>query len=112
MSQLITVSTTLTANQLTGNILAGNINEFLARPALVSVFMSASGSSPQVSMTAGGVSVAQGNICPNTNRFPVRPDDGIVQFQAPAGARLFMQLRETAGATPTVITVIDIDYLA
>ena len=111
MSTPITNSTTLTANQLTGNIFAGNVNEFLAGDAMVSLFSSASASSPQITLLVGGVAVSQSIILPNTNRFPVRPDDGIVQVMAPAGARLFCQLRETAGATPTVITVVDIDYL-
>lgn len=111
MSAPIVVATTLTANQLTANVLAGNVNEFLSRPALVSVFASASASSPQIFITAGGRNVAQAIPLPNTNRFPVRPDDGIVQFRAPAGARLFVQYRETAAATPTITLLIDIDYI-
>ena len=111
MSTPIVVTTALTANQLTTNIFAGDVNEFLARPALVSVFASATASSPQITLLAGGVNFAQSIPCPNTNRFPVRPDDGIVQFRAPGGARLFCQLRETAGATPSVTVLVDIDYL-
>lgn len=111
MSTPIVVNTTLTANALSANVLAGNVNEFLARPAVISVFCSASGSSPQMFLNVGGIQRVQAIPMPNTNRFPVRPDDGIVQFRAPAGARLFLQYLEVAGATPTVITLMDIDYI-
>lgn len=109
MTTGITITTVLTANQLTGNIFAGDVNEFLAGPALVSVFSTATADSPELTVNVGGVNVAQGQLIPNTNRYPVRPDDGVVQFQA-NGGRLFGQIRETAGNTPTVITLVDIDY--
>lgn len=111
MSTPIVVTTTLTANQLTGNVLAGNVNEFLARPAVVSVFASATANSPEIFIMAGGRNVAQAIPLPNTNRYPVRPDDGIVQFKAPAGSRLYVQYRETAGLTPSITLLLDIDYI-
>lgn len=111
MSQSISIQTVLVANALSGNALAGQPFEFLPRPAVVSLFLSASANSPQAFFVIGGVNIVQAFVIPNTNRFPVRPDDGAAQITAPAGARLELRFLETAGLTPTVNTLIDIDFI-
>lgn len=112
MSQSISIQNVLVASSLSANVLAGQPFEFLPAAALVSLFLSATASSPQAFFVLGGVNVVSAFVIANTNRYPIRPDDGVAQIRAPAGARLDLRFLETAGATPTVNTLIDIDFIA
>lgn len=111
MSQTTAFSTTLVASSVSANVFAGNPFEFLAAAARLSLFASISAAGAAATWLVGGKAICQELFVPVTNRFPIRPDDGIAQVAAPGGSRLYLTYRETAGATPSVITLLDIDFI-
>lgn len=104
----ITKSTTVAANDVSGNILSGELYEFLPSPAGVAVYSSAAADGINAMMSIGGEVLINDNLVSNSNRFPVVPDDQILEEGGFQGDRLFLQYRNTTGAPVVVKTLIDI----
>lgn len=106
---LISSSVQVAANAVSGNVLAGELFEFLPVTAAVSVFATGSAAGLRATFTLGGVTQVSDGLIPATNRYPVRPDDGLVSVGGVAGERLFLEFRNTTGGALVAQWVIDID---
>jgi len=102
----ITTSTVLVAGVVSANVLAGSPFEFLVKRSVVTIFVSSTTAVTTAVVQIGGRTIFQGSLVPGTNRFPVRPDDGIVSGRGLAGERLFMTFVDPG--TPTVRAIVDI----
>ena len=102
--------TVMTANG-TATPLQGNQYEYLPFDALVEIAIQASAVSQVVATVYSGADLLmeEGPVQAGTlGVLPKYPDDYFLVDQALAGDRLSIRLRETAGATPTVMTVVRI----
>jgi len=100
--------TTMTANG-TATPLSGSQYEYLPFDALVEIAMQASAVNQVVATVYSGMDVLmeEGQIQQGTSGvLPKYPDDFFLVDEALAGERLSVRLRETAGATPVVMTVV------
>ena len=104
----MTDSQSIAANTTVANILAGKPFEFIASPSLVRVYMTGSATGINATLLIGGVSVMQDQLISAANRFPVLPDDLLVESPAPAGSRLVLSARNTTAGALTAITKVDI----
>lgn len=102
----INTSTVLVAGVTSANVLSGSPFEFLTKRSIIQIFVSSTVATTTCVIQIGGRSVFQGSLVPGTNRFPVRPDDGIISEPGVRGERLFMTF--TDAATPTVRAIVDI----
>lgn len=89
------------ANARSGNILAGEVFEFMPSPGLVNFLLTQAVIGLQADILVGGSAEALAAVLPiraAANPFPVKPDDSIVIAGANGGDRLFVDLLNTTGA--------------
>jgi hypothetical protein len=89
------------ANAVSANIYAGKLYEFIPRPSMVRVRISAAAVGLQFSLLVAGVSLVDDQAISQSNRWPILPDDLVIQAPVAAGARLVGRLRNTTGAAVT-----------
>jgi hypothetical protein len=101
---------TAIANALSANVLAGETFEFVpGRRAMIRLRISAAATGVRANLQIGGESVLQDALCSNSNRFPVAPDDVLVDgVGAAGGERLFLTFRNSTGGNIVVNFVVDI----
>jgi len=101
--------TALAANISSGNVLGGNLFEFVPSPSLVNFLFSGSATGLVVDVLIGGVTIANRAAIAATNRSPVRPDDMLVfaPLVVP-GQRLFIEFHNTTGGALNFFALIDI----
>ncbi len=87
------------ANGVTSNIYAGKLFEFTG-PTLVRIRMSAAAPGLQATILANGVAVVSDQAMSDSNRWPILPDDLLIQFPF-AGGRLLATVRNTTAAAIT-----------
>ncbi len=88
------------ANARSGNILAGDVFEFMQRPGLVNFLLTGAVIGLSADILVGGQAEALNAVLPiraAANPFPVKPDDSIVISPAFAGQRLFVDLINGTG---------------
>ncbi len=98
---VISSAVSVGANAQSGNVLAGNVFEFMSRPGLVNFLATQAVIGLLVDILVGGEAEALGAvpaIRAAAAPFPVKPDDSIVIAGAGQGERLFMEFRNTTGA--------------
>lgn len=105
---VMTDSQSVAANTTVANILSGKPFEFLPVPSLVRVYCTSSATGVNATFLVGGVSVCQDQLMSAANRFPIIPDDLLVETVAPAGARLVLSVRNTTAGALTVISKVDV----
>lgn len=103
-------TTTLAANQVVPNILAGSEFEFPSVPTRVQVAMTASAAG-QVETDVQFGNIVQGNALPVSveeaaGRGPIIPDNLLADDVVMPGRRIVVRLREVAGLTPSVTTTV------
>jgi hypothetical protein len=98
----------LTANQQPTNIMGGDANEFVPFDALILVRAVTSGASATITLFADQDLLIDQKPIPYVGTSLVDKDHVINEFSVNAGTRLMIKLGETAGATPTVLTGIEI----
>lgn len=87
------------ANALSANIFAGKPFEFIQRPSIVRIYACSSAVGMNATVTCGNRTIVQDEPYSQANRFPIKPDDLLIEFPGLPGERLVMQLRNTtAGA--------------
>ncbi len=96
------------ANTRTVNILAGLPFEFVAQPSIVRMYFSAAAVGMNADVLIGGESLVSDSEVSASNRFPVRPDDLLVEHGGAPGDRLFVAMRNTTGAAIIVNTMVDV----
>lgn len=86
------------ANAVSANIYAGKLGEWVERPSIVRVRAAAAAVGLLFTILAAGVVKVQDQEFSNANRWPLLPDDLLVEFPF-RGGRLFATVRNrTAGA--------------
>lgn len=101
-------SSSVAANATTANILAGKLHEFLNENSIIRLLATSSATGINSSLLVGGESVCQDQIISFANRFPVWPDDMVVEAGGFAGDRLVLFYRNTTGGALTVLTAVDV----
>lgn len=103
-------SRSVAANATVENILSGKLHEFIAGSAArVRVFMTSSATGVNASLLVGGESFCQDQLVSGANRYPIDPDDFLVEGAGFGGDRLLLSLRNTTGGALTVITRVVVD---
>jgi len=99
----------LAASTKTANILAGDINEFIAQRSMVTIYAISSATGVRMTVLASSdVVVDDKEILPIGTSLLV-PDHMIDSFAVGAGTRLLLTLRETAAvATTDVLLAVDV----
>lgn len=103
-------ATSLAADSNSGNVLAGLQFEFQPQ-GTARIIVRASGSAVGLVLTFlwGGINLAQRVTIPPTNRFPIVPDDVLLDFGvAGAGQRLFCDFDNTTAGALTWNLAIDL----
>jgi hypothetical protein len=102
-------SANITANTTTGNLLAGNINEFVTTRSSVTFYLKANASGIKIKVLASSdVAVDQAEIVAIGTSLAI-PDDLFVSFNVAAGTRLAITATETAGVSTTdLIGAVDV----
>ena len=97
---VISGEVSVTANQRSGNILAGEVFEFMPRTGLVNFLLTQAVIGLACDILVGGSAEALNAKLPirgAANPFPIKPDDSVVIVGALAGDRLFIDLINSTG---------------
>lgn len=105
---IMTDSQSVPANSVSGNVVAGKPFEFVTRPSLIRVYATGSATGLNATVLVGGISVVQDQLISAANRFPIRPDDLLIEAPAPPGSRLVITLRNTTAGALTGITMVEV----
>jgi len=101
-------SISVAANSLSANVLAGKLFEFV--PAGANVTLSATGSSTglRISFVASLVQLLNDEAMSTANRFPLIPDDIVLNQRVGAG-RLLLTFRNTTAGALTAFWRVDVN---
>ena len=105
-------STLVAANGSSGNVLAGDIIEFPERPSRIRIYVTGSAVGLVSTARAGSRTLMSESVLSQANRFPVDPDDRMVQDGALAGQRLQLEFRNTTAGALTAFWAVDSDPVA
>ncbi|HEX6158423.1 MAG TPA: hypothetical protein VFZ54_20530 [Burkholderiales bacterium] len=105
-------SVSVAANGTSGNVLAGSVIEFPERPSRIKAFATAAAVGVVGDLKAGARTVMEESVISQANRFPLDPDDLMVQDAALAGQRLSLTFRNTTGAAIIVYWSMSSDPVA
>lgn len=105
----MSISTSVAANATSPNVLRGELFEFLSQRSAIDLFVSAAAAGILINYTVGGVQQVTGGVAPATNRYPVRPDDGVNSIGGLPGEQLFLTYQNTTGAAIVVQTLVDVN---
>lgn len=98
MSPVITDETSIAANTTSANLLAGDINEFLGRAAVVSLFCTGAAVGLRAQLLIGADVTVDDQPISDANRFPETPQDFLTRGGGLPGDRLTLRFRNTTGA--------------
>ncbi len=98
MSPVITQEVSIPANSTSANLLAGDINEFLGRAAVVSLFTTGAAVGLRAQLLIGSDVTIDDQPISDANRFPITPDDFLSRGGGLPGDRLTLRFRNTTGA--------------
>ena len=105
---VISGNVSVAANALSANVLAGNLYEFLPTRSVISFYSTGSAAGLLATLLVGGINYCDAQVIPPTNRFPIRPDDGMCQTGSRAGERLFLTFLNTTAGALTANWLLDI----
>lgn len=108
----MTDAQSIAANTTVANVVAGKAFEFVSRPSIVRVYATSSATGINATLLVGGQNIIQDQLISAANRFPIRPDDLLVEAGAPAGSRIVLALRNTTAGALTVTTMVEIQPVA
>jgi hypothetical protein len=97
------------ANAVSANQLAGQLYEFLDRPAGVLLCACSSAVGINATLIIGGVAVLNDQPISQANRFPIIPDD-IVTEEGPVTGRMILTFRNTTAGALTVNFSLDVNF--
>ena len=103
------VTTNLAANTKTGNILSGNINEFVQTRSRVQLAVVSSASGIRMTFIGGAdVGIDDAEILAIGTSL-IYPDHVVDTYVVGGGTRMLLSLRETAGVSTTdILTSLDV----
>lgn len=100
------VSTSVAANALSDNVLAGRLFEYTPGNAVLDFYATGSATGLRLQISIGGVVMAEEIVVNAQNRVPVIPDDFVTQEGATGGSRISARFRNTtAGALTGILTM-------
>ncbi len=102
---------TVLANARSGNVLAGDVFEFMPRTGLANFLVTGAVIGISCDILVGGSAQALNATCPiraAAAPFPIKPDDSIVIAAALEGQRLFLDLINSTGANIIAQFVVEI----
>jgi len=100
--------TSVAANSVSTNVLADELNRFVAGGRLIRVSVKAAATGIKTTVLQQTPLVNDQDITFNaTNQFPIVPDDVLTTFKS-QGGELFITLRNTTGAAIVVVTKVEI----
>jgi hypothetical protein len=105
-------TTSVAANASSGNVLVGDIIEFPERPSRLRVYAAAAAVGLVAEVKAGARTMMSESAVSQANRFPIDPDDRMVQDGVLPNQRLFLTFRNTTGAAIIVYWAVDLDPVA
>jgi len=88
----------IAANDVSLNVLAGELFEFISRPSRIAVYVVAAVVGVTCTFLLGGVSFSNDQDVPNKAGFPIIPDDFFVDAGGFPGERLVLTFRNSTGA--------------
>ena len=94
-------------NASSGNVLSGKQLEIPENHVAVKAWAAASAVGMVASMQAGSETLLEESAVSQANRFPVEPDDRLVQDVVFKGKRLSLNFRNTTGGTITVYWAVE-----
>lgn len=100
-------SVSVGANAVSTNQLAGLLEEFSRRRTRIRMGAVSSATGINVSMILNDKAVVNDQFISLANRFPVIPDDLVIDHLIPAGVRSVITFRNTTAGALTVIWVAD-----
>ena len=100
-------SVSVGANATSANQLAGLLEEFIPRPSYVRVAATSSATGINTTVVAGRTVLANDQFISLANRFPIVPDDVILEHIVNRG-RLVLTFRNTTAGALTVIWAVDV----
>lgn len=93
-------------NTVSANLLQGKAHEFLSRPSLVRVFATAEIINMFLSFQVGSKSFVTDQEMSSANRYPITPDDFVVEAAGMPGDRVLATVRNSgAGAGDSFLRV-------
>lgn len=110
MPRMARGAVSVAANSVSTNQLAGELYEFLDRPANVLLAAAAAAVGLRATLLIGGVAVVNDQDVSQANRFPIIPDDVVTEEQGIG--RMILTFRNTTGAAILVNWSLDVDFLA
>jgi hypothetical protein len=108
MPRMTGQAVSVAANAVSTNQVAGQLYEFLDRPAKLMLAAVGSALGLNVTLLIGGVAVINDQPISGANRFPILPDD-IVTAERGVG-RLILTFRNTTGGALTVSWTLDVAF--
>lgn len=107
---VISSSISVAANTRTTNVFTGEQFEFIpGRAAIIKARLSAAATGVRADFQVGGESIITNALVSNSNRYPITPDDVLIDnVGGRGGERLFMTLYNTTGAPIVVQYVVEI----
>jgi len=96
---VITGTETILAGVTSSNLLTGDINEFLGRPSVVSLFCTGDAVGLNASLLIGGDVAIDDQSISEADRFPITPDDFLSRGGGIQGDRLTLRFRNTTVGT-------------
>lgn len=101
-------SSSVAANAVTPNILAGKVHEFLQEASIVRLLAASAATGVNATLLIGQETVCQDQLVSFANRFPVFPDDLVVEGAGFPNDRLILVYRNTTAAAIVVNSAIDV----
>ena len=102
-------TTTLAANEVVENVLAGSAFEFARGNQLLSMGITQdTGNSTAVTIQVGSDIVLEESVPITKATYPIIPDEFFYSDAAVSGDRIVIRVRETGGAAATVRTVVQV----
>jgi hypothetical protein len=105
----MTALTVVVANTTSLNVCAGQKDEFIKEPSVVTLSATGSAAGLLATFILGEEVVLDDQVIPPTNRFPIVPDDTMNQGGAFEGDRIVLRLRNATGGNLNGYTRVDIE---
>ena len=98
------------ANSVVENIIQGKLHEFIQfEAASIRLFQTGSAVGLNVSLLVGGESFCQDQEVSGANRFPIDPDDFVIDAAGLSGDRILLSVRNTTGAAITSVARLEVE---
>ena len=105
-------SVSVAANLSSGNVLAGKQLEFPERPSRLRVFAVSAATGIRATISSGTETLLEESHVSFANRFPLDPDDKVIEDGVLPGKRLSLVFRNTTGAAIVVQFAVDVTPVA